>query len=219
MNVLVVSPHPDDETLGAGGTILRYKDEGHKVYWLNITAILTEYGWDKEKVQKKEDQIQRINKFYDFDGFLDLKLPTSRLESIDTANIIEKIGSYIMEIEPNVMILPDYNDVHSDHKKVFEWLYACSKSFRYPSVKKVMTMEIVSETDFGLNENHFVPNIFVDITRYADKKIEAMNIYSSEIGMFPFPRSEENIKALYTMRGATAGFKAAEGFRLVKEIM
>ena len=42
MKVMVVSPHPDDETLGAGGTILRMMAEGHKVYWLNVTAILNE---------------------------------------------------------------------------------------------------------------------------------------------------------------------------------
>ena len=39
MNIVVVSPHPDDETLGAGGTLLRMKKEGHGVYWLNITDV------------------------------------------------------------------------------------------------------------------------------------------------------------------------------------
>ena len=49
MRILVVSPHPDDETLGAGGTILRYKNEGKEVYWLNITNVKEEYGYSKSK--------------------------------------------------------------------------------------------------------------------------------------------------------------------------
>jgi len=45
-----------------------------------------------------------------------------------------------------------------------------------------------------------------------------MNIYESEIGKHPFPRSERNIRALATYRGATSGCDYAEGFMLIKEI-
>lgn len=37
--ILVVSPHPDDETLGAGGSLMKLKDAGNQVYWLNITDV------------------------------------------------------------------------------------------------------------------------------------------------------------------------------------
>ena len=43
MKALVVSPHPDDETLGAGGTIRRLVTEGHQVAWLNITNLKEDY--------------------------------------------------------------------------------------------------------------------------------------------------------------------------------
>lgn len=46
-----------------------------------------------------------------------------------------------------------------------------------------------------------------------------MKIYSSEFGTFPFPRSEQAIRALATLRGATAGCLAAEAFMLLKEIV
>lgn len=37
MKIMVISPHPDDETLGAGGSLLKLKHLGNKIYWLNIT--------------------------------------------------------------------------------------------------------------------------------------------------------------------------------------
>ena len=36
--VLVIAVHPDDETLGCGGTLLRHKDEGDEIYWLIVTT-------------------------------------------------------------------------------------------------------------------------------------------------------------------------------------
>ena len=46
-----------------------------------------------------------------------------------------------------------------------------------------------------------------------------MTIYSSEMQDFPFPRSKEAIVALATIRGASSGFKAAESFELLREIL
>lgn len=80
-------------------------------------------------------------------------------------------------------------------------------------------MEILSETDFGRPEMPFYPNYFVDISNYIEKKIEALKIYDTEMGRHPFPRSEENIKALAVLRGAMAGVPYAEAFRLIKKIV
>lgn len=45
-----------------------------------------------------------------------------------------------------------------------------------------------------------------------------MNVYKSELGKHPFPRSERNIEALATLRGAQAGVNYAEAFQLIKFI-
>ena len=63
----------------------------------------------------------------------------------------------------------------------------------------------------------FRPNIFVDISQYLDEKIETMQIYKSEIGNFPFPRSEKTIRSLAAFRGSQCGYEAAEAFELVYE--
>jgi len=80
--------------------------------------------------------------------------------------------------------------------------------------------ECISETEFApaLAEKIFIPNYFVDISKYMDKKIELIGVYESEIGEHPFPRSNKNVEALATFRGATAGVEYAEAFHLLKFI-
>lgn len=219
MNVLVVSPHPDDETLGAGGTILRLMAEGNSVNWLNITGMAGNPKFSQEVIDKRQKQLKRVEEFYQFQKVFHLNLPTTRLDNYDSTEAIDRISEVFQEVTPQCLILPDYNDAHSDHKKVFEWCHACSKVFRFPYIKQIMTMEIVSETDFGGPQNPFVPNYFVDVTDYYEKKIEAVKFYDTELGNPPFPRSLENIKALMSFRGAAAGVQYAEAFRLIKYIV
>ena len=63
-----------------------------------------------------------------------------------------------------------------------------------------------------------LPNYFVDITDYLDKKNTIMKVFESEIAEHPFPRSFENIRALAHFRGASAGVRYAEAFQLLKYI-
>ena len=219
MKVLVVSPHPDDETLGAGGTISRLISEGHAVYWLNITTMEGNNFFSDVVKEKRKKQLEDITTFLKFTQVYHLNMPTTELEKVDSSKAIEMIGKVFTDIGPEMLILPDYNDVHSDHKIVFDWCYACAKIFRCPTIKHIMTMEIPSETDFGRPENPFVPNYYVDITDYIERKIEALKIYDTEIGEPPFPRSVENIKALAMLRGSVAGVRYAEAFRMIKYIL
>jgi LmbE family N-acetylglucosaminyl deacetylase len=133
---------------------------------------------------------------------------------------VDKISKIINDLKPNIVYLPFKSDVHSDHRTIFEAVYSCTKSFRYPFIKKIYMMETLSETEFApsTKESNFIPNVFVDISAYIDKKIEIMRIYESELGNHPFPRNERNIKALATFRGATAGCDYAESFMLLREI-
>ena len=81
-----------------------------------------------------------------------------------------------------------------------------------------MAYETISETDFGLNPSQqFIPNTFIDISEFLDDKLKAMEIYSSEMGDFPFPRSNISIKSLARYRGSSSGYKAAEAFQLLRD--
>lgn len=216
--ILVVSPHADDETLGAGGTLLRYKDEGNEIYWLNFTNVKEEYGYSKERVATRNNEICKVNKLFGFKKMYNLELEPAGLDKYNKMELISYVEPIIREIEPSTILLPNREDIHSDHKIVFDTVFSCTKSFRYPFIKKIMVMEIVSETDFSYNLKSFNPNYFIDITGYLDQKLKIMRIYESELESSPFPRSVENINALATNRGAMAGKCYAEAFMLIKAI-
>lgn len=89
----------------------------------------------------------------------------------------------------------------------------------YPFIESVLCMKILSETDYALPEEAFSPNLYIDVSEYIEKKIEIMKVYKSEIGVPPFPRSEENIKSLARYRGSSCGTYYAEAFKLLKGII
>ena len=216
--IIVIAPHPDDETLGVGGTLLRKKAEGATIAWVIVTTISIESGWSAEKVKQRNNEITRIAQLYDFDEVYALNFQTTQLDVIPMSDIIKAISSVFKSFRPEEVFVPHPSDVHTDHRVVFNAVSACTKWFRYPSVKRVLAYETLSETDFGLGTDQaFRPSVFVDINHFLRKKLEAMDIYASEVGEFPFPRSHEAIRALATLRGAASGYKSAEAFELLRE--
>lgn len=214
--VLVVAVHPDDETLGCGGTLLKHKANGDEIHWLICTTIDENHSY----YEAREKEIKQVQKLYNFDSIHNLRLKTMRIDEYNMSELISKISNVINEVKPYIVYLPFKGDVHSDHRKIFEAAYSCTKSFRYPFIKKIYMMEVLSETEFSpsTKEDSFIPNVFVDISSFIEKKIAIMQIFDTELAPHPFPRSERNIRALATLRGATVGCEYAESFVLLKEI-
>ena len=218
--VLIIAVHPDDETLGCGGTLLKHKASGDEIHWLIATEMKESEGFEKHLISARNNEIDEVKNIYDFSSVNNLGFSTTKVDKYHISEIINKISSVIDQVKPNIIYLPFKGDVHSDHKHIFEAAFSCTKSFRYPFIKKIYMMETLSETEFSSNveKDGFIPNVFVDITKYIDKKIEIMKIYKNEMGNHPFPRSERNIRSLGTLRGATSGCEYAESFMLIKEI-
>ncbi len=215
---LVIAPHPDDETLGCGGTLLRRKAEGVELGWLIVTGISGEAGWSVESVQQRDAEIGKVFELVGFDQVFNLRLPTTKLDQLPFSSLIDKFSAVFKAFQPQEIFVPHRSDVHTDHQLVFDAAAACAKWFRYPSVKRILAYETISETEFSLDSsNSFQPNSFIDISEFLERKLEVMAVYQSELGPFPFPRSVEAIRALAILRGATSGFRAAEAFQLLRE--
>ncbi|ACA46590.1 PIG-L family deacetylase [Clostridium botulinum] len=220
MKVLVIAVHPDDETLGCGGTILKHVDNNDEVHWLILTDVLEEYGYSKEHINREYKIVESVKDAYGFKDVMNVGFPAGNIHLISFEKIIDGISEFINKIKPEIIYMPNRSDIHTDHQIAVKAIWSCTKAFRYPFIKKILMYECVSETDAApaLPENVFIPNVFSDITEYIDKKIEILKLYDSEIGLPPFPRSIDNIMALARYRGSSVSRQFAEAFMLVRDI-
>lgn len=154
MKLLVISPHMDDETFGAGGMMLKYAQAGEQVYWLNVSNTKVEYGYSEELVRRRERQREQTARSLGACDAIDLKWKPSGLSGYPEAEAIgelggiirkiEELGGIIRKIEPEVIVTTFPGDIHSDHEQVFRWVKAFSKSFRNPALRRFLLMGVVS---------------------------------------------------------------------------
>jgi len=248
-DILVLAIHPDDETLGAGGTILRHKAEGQRIHWLIMTSMYyPEQGgrpvtinhkgniqllpegyrlpenaplFNEKLVEQRAQEILSVAQQYNFDSITELFVPTATVSDQDEICLITKISKEVERLRPNTVYLPFYGDIHGDHRAAFPTLYSCVKSFRYPFIKNVYMMETISETEYAMPGPgfQFTPNRFVCIDEWFDNKIFICKIFASEMSMHPMPRSEECIRAQALLHGSFVQCRYAEAFMIVREIV
>lgn len=218
--VLVVASHADDETLGCGGAILRHLARGDRVHWCLVTAPGERLGWTGQQMAAWRETVEAVREAYPFAGVHQLGLPACELDGMGPGAVAAALGRVLDEVRPEVVYLPFLHDVHSDHRVVFQAGWSAVKTFRRPFVRRVLMMEVPSETDFapGLPGAAFAPNVFVDVTAHFRRKLEIAGLYASEMGERPFPRSPEILGALAALRGARAGVAQAEGFMLLQDL-
>ena len=218
-NVLVIAPHPDDEVLGVGGTILRHLDIGDAVHVVICTRG-EESRFGNEQVARVQKEAREVHAFLGLTGSHFLDLPAAMLDTVPGADLNVAVGGVFDAVKPDTVYVPHVGDVHRDHQLVFQAAMVCSRPVGdgYPS--RILAYETVSETDWyaAPMTPAFVPNVFVDISAYLERKLEAFSMYASQVRTAPDQRSTEAIRALSVTRGHSMNMKHAEAFMLVREV-
>ena len=221
MKVLAISVHPDDETLGCGGTLLRHVAEGDDLFWLLVSET-HEPQWSAETIQIKAAEVVRVAEAYGVQHYFKLGLPSIRLDTLPLAEMIDRIRDVIAEVRPEVVYLVHGGDVNSDHYVVFTATMSVLKTFymRKWGVRRILSYETLSSTEAAPPQPYraFVPNVYRDITPYIEGKVEIMGLYESESHPDPMPRGPSAIRALARYRGASIGVDYAEAFMLIREV-
>ena len=218
-NVLVIAPHPDDEILGVGGTMIRATEKGDNVYVCIVTKGMQPM-FSAESVKQVRDEAVSCHEFIGVKKTFWLDFPASMLEKADRAELNGKLLEVIKETCPDEVYLPHWGDMQKDHQIVTESAMVALRPKYLPHIKKIYAYETLSETGWNVPniQNEFIPTVYVDITKHIDKKLEAMNIYKSQVGVFPETRSVRAVESLARYRGCMMNLEAAEAFTLIREI-
>lgn len=216
MNVLVIGAHPDDETIGCGGAIARHVSKGDSVYLLVLTQIYAP-EWDIRELEKRKNETFAAAKVLGIKKVFFAGLPTVKLNTIPTITMTRHIKDVIDKVKPEIVYIPPKGDINVDHDIVHRASLVACRPFLNDKLKRVLSYEIFYTTYLNFEVGNFDANVFVDITKYYGKKIEAMKKYKTELRKMPNPRSLEGIKIYSAERGLLVGCKYAEMFSLVFE--
>ena len=231
MKILVVAAHPDDETLGMGGTLKKlskhhqikvmFQADGisgrRKSGYQNIptweTSEKEKKKMDKEKLIRKDHAKKALNvlgikniSFWD--------VPSEELSQIPMLKITKYVETELANDDYEIIFTHHYNDLSNDHKIAYEASITAARPFEYTKVNAIFSFEVPSATEWR-KPYRFNPNFIVDISKEIKDKLKAISMYKHELRKFPHPRSKEVIDATATRWGGLYGYSRAEAFEIV----
>ena len=204
--ILVLAPHTDDGEFGCGGTITKFINEGHEVYYAAFSAcqqsVLPQFPSDILITEVKEATsilgIKPSNLIlFDYDV---------RTFGYQRQDILDDLIKLRADIQPELIFMPTITDVHQDHHTIAE---EGMRAFKFNSI---LSYEL-PWNNFSFSTSSFVHLSENDI----QTKVNALQAYQSQAHR---PYSDEDfIRSLARTRGVQIGTKYAEAFELVRWII
>ena len=217
--VLILSPHADDEILGCGGFISKFSKQNYQINVLILTNASKGAPeiYSSEEIKKLRNEAKIANSIIGTKNLFFENLPALNLYNYPIYKITNIIDKYIKDINPEIVLIPSINDIHDDHKIIFKASKGSMRLNKKTKLKKILSYEVLSETEWNENEESFSPNYFVRLDRSdINKKIKAFLSYKSQVKKFPHPRSKEGIINLSKVRGSQVFMNYAEAFKVEK---
>jgi LmbE family N-acetylglucosaminyl deacetylase len=221
--VLIIAAHPDDEILGCGGLIAKYQPQGvrFKIVFIGegSTCRFNDPSCEAgiAAIEQRNESAVRAIDLLKVDDIEFNDLPCGRLDQVPIISINKIIEEAISSFCPDTVFTHSAYDANSDHKIVFNATIMATRPVTNNHVCRLMSYEVLSTSEWSFT-NTFMPNYFEELSEgELNLKWQALALYESEVKKYPFPRSNEGIRALAMMRGMQAGFSYAEAYQLIRE--
>ena len=217
--ILVIAPHPDDETLGVGGVIAKFASMGCKVHVLMVSGHLPPL-YTRSEYEITVGEAKNAFSILGVTSSNFLEIPSTMISNIPVHELNSKISQVINDFEPNMVFCP-YPDRHIDHRLVFDSVMVATRPIGIgKKIEVVAAYETLSETHWNAPhiEPNFTPNWVIDISEYFEVKLQALKCYESQISEFPSPRSIQAVEALAKFRGTQAGFGYGEAMHIIRKV-
>ena len=220
--ILVVAAHPDDEILGCGGTVLKHIANGDIVHTMIMAEGLTSRDMQRN-VEEHENELAILHtgalqaaKFMGVEKLVMNNFPDNRMDTVALLDVVKKIETEVDEFQPEIVYTHHAGDVNIDHTVTHNAVITACRPLPGQSVSRILFFETLSSTEWQMQttDKNFLPNWYVDIGPFFDKKIEALRFYESEMREYPHSRSYRAVDILAQKRGFTVGIEYAEAFSL-----
>lgn len=218
--ILVVAAHADDEVLGCGGTIARHVAKGDRVHVVFMADGVGSRG-DNESNELifRNCARDKAMKILGVEKWFSLNLPDNRMDSVPLLNVVKALEPIIEQVQPARVYTHHHGDLNVDHRIAHQAVITACRPLPGSSVREILAFEVMSSTEWATpGVAPFVPNVFVDISDYLPKKLEALAAYELEMRPAPHARSVANVESLARQRGNCVGLEAAEAFNVVRLI-
>ena len=217
--ILIVAAHPDDEILGCGGTIMKLK-KNNEINVIFMTNGVSARGRNKNnEIKERKNSCLKLFKYLSLPEPTFLNFPDNQMDKTPLIKIVKKIENKIRSLNPSTLITHYSHCLNVDHRITFEAVITACRPINKLSVKKILSFEIPSSTDWALfKDKQFHPNYYIDISKHINDKIKMINFYKKELKHYPHSRSVKGIKSLASFRGVSCGVKYAEGFYLNRSL-
>ncbi|MBT5400051.1 PIG-L family deacetylase [bacterium] len=227
MTILVVVAHPDDEVLGCGASIAKWSDAGEEVHVLIMAEGETSRDINRNVKAKRveisllERSAKRAGKVLGVSSVKLFGFPDNRMDSLDRLDVIKVVEREINRLQPHTVVTHYCNDLNIDHRVVYEAVITACRPQPESTVRCLLSFEVPSSTEWQIPGASipFQPNWFENVEVTIEKKLEALELYQSEMRTWPHARSLQNIEHLARYRGSSVGCEAAEAFMLLRTII
>ena len=218
MRLLILSPHPDDETLGCGGLIRRIKKAGGEVYVMIITyGDEAQYGGFSEKSTRltELENVMSFLKVDDFEVLLAGEQYHLMLDQVPEKVLLDKIEKdarlNLNQLKPNVVALPAGDSYNVDHSATYQAGFTALRP-RPHNLKSYCPLVITYDDLCFWSHQKLAGNLFINIENEIDDKLHALSLYKSQMREDPHERSIENIRNYHSVLGRSQGVKYVEQY-------
>ncbi|WP_114575496.1 PIG-L deacetylase family protein [Saliphagus sp. LR7] len=222
MTVLCVGAHPDDEVLGVGGTLARHAADGETVSVLllgdgEMARHETETEAARERREERRREARAAGEVLGVESVRILDYWGNQLDDVALIDVVRDVERAIADVEPTTIYTHYSGDLNVDHQLVARAVRTAARPVADTTVDRILSFETPSSTELAIptENNPFQPSTFVDITETMEAKMEAIDVYGSEMRDRPHPRSPDSLRANARLWGDRSGFRAAEPFEVV----
>ena len=198
--VLAIGAHPDDIEISVGGTLMLHKERGDEVLGVVVTIP------QENEIREKEVEVAA--------KIMGLKVDRLNLESQGiqfNRNLVGIIDKIIKDFNPTIIYTHWINDSHQDHHHLAQATIAAARH------NKCSVFMYEQTIPGGVGASAFRPQLYVDITKVIDRKIDSVKAHKSQI-LKNFEWWMNGLKGRCAYHGFQIGVNYAEVFEIVKLI-